>query len=108
MLQLDVRDDCDSVASIGNYSFRQCSSLASVTIPDSVTSIGDQAFYECFSLASVTIPDSVTSIGDHAFRQCSSLASVTIPDSVTVVVMPLSSLLQLGLRNDRRLGDEYW
>ena len=49
---LDVRDDYDSVASIGNYSFRQCSSLASVTIPDSVTSIGDQAFHECFSLAS--------------------------------------------------------
>jgi len=46
------------------------------TISDSVTSIGDYAFGDCTSLASVTIPDSVTSIGDGAFDYCESLASV--------------------------------
>jgi hypothetical protein len=85
-------DDCsslqsvtipDSVTSIGNNAFGGCSSLQSVTIPDSVTSIGVCAFFDCSSLHSVTIPDSVTSIGDFAFYGCSSLQSVTVPDSVT-------------------------
>ena len=68
----------DSVTSIGNSAFKDCSSLHSVTIPDSVTSIGDGAFWDCSSLQSVTIPDSVTSIGDSAFFGCESLQSVII------------------------------
>jgi hypothetical protein len=50
-----------------------------------VTAIGASAFSDCTSLASVTIPDSVTSIGDWAFRGCTGLTSITIPDSVTYI-----------------------
>ena len=32
--------------------------------------VRNKAFYECSSLASVTIPDSVTSIGENAFYRC--------------------------------------
>ena len=74
------------VTSIGDYAFRNCIRLTSVTIPDSVTSIGGYAFQYCIGLTSVTIPDSVTSIGDNAFYGCSGLTSVTIPDSVTSIV----------------------
>ena len=64
----------DSVCkSIGNYAFYDCSSLASITIPNSVTSIGNYAFHNCDSLTSVTIGDSVTSIGDSAFSGCTNL-----------------------------------
>jgi len=42
-------------------------------IPNSVTSIGEKAFYNCSSLTSITIPNSVTSIGLSAFGGCSSL-----------------------------------
>ena len=73
------------VTSIGNYAFRGCSGLTSVTISNSVTSIGECAFVGCTGLTSVTIPNSVTSIGDWAFSFCTGLTSVTISNSVTSI-----------------------
>ena len=73
----------NSVTTIGDKAFAQCTSLTSITIPNSVTTIGDMAFYFCTGLTSVTIPNSVTSIGNWAFNGCSGLTSITIPNSVT-------------------------
>ena len=70
------------VTSIGDSAFHDCTSLASVVIPDSVTSIGEYAFQNCTSLESVVIGDSVTSIGDWAFYNCTNLTSIAIPASV--------------------------
>ncbi len=74
-----------AVTSIGYAAFYNCSSLASVTIPNSVISIGYGAFSNCYSLTSVNIPNSVTSIGEWAFEVCISLTSITIPNSVTSI-----------------------
>lgn len=75
----------NSVTSIEDYAFGNCTSLANITIPNSVTSIGESAFIHCTSLISVTIPNGVTSMGDSLFANCYSLTSVTIPDSVTMI-----------------------
>ena len=75
----------NSVTTIGDYAFYNCSSLESVTIGDSVTTIGEGAFVWCPILTSVTIPDSVTTIGVWAFENCYSLTSVTIGKSVSEI-----------------------
>ena len=75
----------NSVTSIGEHAFENCSDLTSVTIPNSVTSIGGSAFWCCRGLTSVTIGNSVTSIGEDAFYNCSGLTSVTIGNSVTSI-----------------------
>ena len=75
----------NSVDSVGNYTFRSCTSLTSVHIPEGATSIGDGAFNGCSSLTSINIPESVTSIGAQAFNGCSSLTSINIPEGVTSI-----------------------
>ncbi|WP_296864525.1 leucine-rich repeat domain-containing protein [uncultured Methanobrevibacter sp.] len=72
----------DSVVSIGDNAFINCTGLTSITIPNSVASIGDGAFSDCNGLTSINIPDSVTSIGNGAFSYCTSLTSVTIGNKV--------------------------
>ena len=73
----------NSVISIGNSAFRNCSDLTSISMSDGVTSIGASAFSGCSGLISINIPDSVTNIGDSAFSSCGDLTSISIPDSVT-------------------------
>ena len=86
---------------IGDYAFKNCSDLTSLTLPSSVTRIGDYAFKNCSGLTSLTLPSSVTSIGEFAFRYCSGLTSLTIPSGVTSIGMSAfeycSSLTSLTL-----------
>ncbi len=66
----------NSVASIDNYAFSNCTNLTSVIISDSVTTIGEYCFSGCTKLTSIVIGNSVTSIGYDAFYNCSSLNAV--------------------------------
>lgn len=54
----------------------------SYSIPDSVTTIGQHAFRDCTGLTNVIIPDSVICIEYYAFENCTNLISITIPNSV--------------------------
>ena len=73
----------NSVTSIGEKAFYECSSLTSVTIPYGVTMIDSHAFFKCTGLTNVSIPNSVITIGTSAFSHCESLTAIEIPDSVT-------------------------
>ncbi|MBR4365711.1 MAG: leucine-rich repeat domain-containing protein [Bacteroidaceae bacterium] len=78
----DSRGNCNAIIKTATNTL--VSGCKNTVIPNSVTSIGDHAFMNCSGLTSVTIPNSVTSIGEYAFDQCG-LTSVTIPNSVTSI-----------------------
>ncbi len=75
----------NSVTTIGEAAFENCTALTSVTIGDKVTTIEKWAFSFCESLTSVIIPNSVTKIRGYAFNDCHALTSLTIPKSVTTI-----------------------
>ena len=80
----------DGFESIGEYAFKNCCNLSSVTIPDSIRTIGDSAFNCCYSLSSITIPDNLITSGSNgiesnAFSSCYNLSSVTIPNGIRTI-----------------------
>lgn len=77
----------NSVTTIEGSAFYNCTSLASIELPNSLTTIEQETFYGCTGLTgSLTIPNYVTSIGDYAFYDCSGLTgSLTIGNSVTTI-----------------------
>ena len=75
----------NSITKIGMWAFRDCTSLAEITIPNSVTEIEEFAFFCCEALTSVTIPDSVTVIRQNVFEGCTGLKEIIIPNSVTEI-----------------------
>lgn len=97
----------NSVTTIGEGAFTNCTGLTSITIPSSITNVGSEAFegtpwlnskpdglvyinnvlysYKGNMPANTTIviPDGTIAISGFAFYECSNLISVTIPSSVT-------------------------
>ncbi|MBR6604940.1 MAG: leucine-rich repeat domain-containing protein, partial [Prevotella sp.] len=92
-----------SVKNIGDYAFRACRNLISITIPNSVTSIGYFAFGDCYNLTSITIPYSVKNIGDDAFFSCDKVTSVHISDIAAWCSIKFGSSFSNPLRHAKHL-----
>ena len=75
----------EGITSIGEWAFRECGEITSVSIANTVKTIGAHAFNFCQKLNSVDIPNSVISIGNGAFSFCDALSSVKIPSSVVSI-----------------------
>ena len=75
----------NGVTFIGDEAFLNCTGLVAVELGSSIQHIGMGAFKNCSSLASATIPPNVTFIGDYAFANCAGLKVATILDGVVEV-----------------------
>ena len=69
----------DSIVSIGNSAFAECSNLKSIEVPGSVVSIGNEAFYACIALENLKMDYGVETIGDSAFAECENLTTIKFP-----------------------------
>ena len=96
-----------NMTNIGNFAFRSCTNLATVTLGASVTTIGTSAFDNCSAIAEpiynshvfvkmpnawlgthggdYVIVDGTELIYSSAFEDCTNLTSITMPDDVTTI-----------------------
>lgn len=74
-----------ALTAIKSQTFKDCTSLVTLEIPQHVVSINGSAFSGCSSLASLTLPSSLTTIDSYAFQKCTSLTSLDIPTGVTSI-----------------------
>ena len=66
--------------SLKEFSFANCSSLTSITLPNSVTSIGEKAFAFCSSLTSITcLAENPPVVGDGAFLMHHDKVTIFVP-----------------------------
>ena len=74
----------EGITGIGDWEFRSCSKLKSISLPNSLYSIGRGAFWHYRSIESINIPPSVAHIEFFAFDSCSSLAIVNVHPSTYI------------------------
>lgn len=75
----------NGVTYIGDEAFLNCTGLVAVELGADIQHIGMGAFKNCSSLATATIPPNVTFIGDYAFANCPELKSMSIMDGVAEI-----------------------
>lgn len=71
----------ENVRNVGDYAFRNCTSLTSITFNDGLETIGEDGFYKA-ALQSLDLPLTLNSIGDLAFYGCP-VTTVEIPAGLT-------------------------
>ena len=75
----------DTITSIGEKAFMNCTSLKDVTIPSGVSVLSDYIFAGCKNLQFFASPDGITSIGKNAFDGCSNLVSVILSKNLKTI-----------------------
>lgn len=93
----------DGLTRIGNYAFSGAALEADQLLtwfPETLTSIGDGAFSDCTALRTVMLPNSVRTVGDGAFSGCGELQQLWIlnPDcSIQAVLADPSQITIVGV-----------
>ena len=63
----------EGITELAPVMFADCP-LTQVDLPNTLTTIQDAAFYNCTKLKEITLPNSVTQLGEGVFQDCSSLS----------------------------------
>lgn len=74
----------ESLTSISNFIFSDCSNLEEVHFSSNVINLERLVFKNCTSLKTITFPENV-SLNEGCFKGCSSLDNIVLPDSLTTI-----------------------
>lgn len=69
-----------------NQTFKNCTNLVSVTIPDTITTIQYSTFEGCTSLTDIVLSN-LTLLGDTMFKGCTSLSKVVVPNVIRITLI---------------------
>ena len=73
----------DTVVSIGDKAFENCTKAETAYVPSSVTAFGNSVFSGCTSLKTVTIDAPIEKFG--GFGGCNALTEIILPETITSV-----------------------
>ena len=62
--------------------FRDCTALKEVKLPNTLIGLMSEAFRNCKSLESIVIPEKVCHIGAYCFENCEKLTEITFPTNL--------------------------
>lgn len=97
----------DTATKIGEYAFKHCTRIETVSIPDTTTAIGDYAFYNCPNLRSIVLSENsgLKTIGKYALENSGKINNIVVPASVTKI--DETAFLNCSLLSDvYYIGDE--
>ncbi len=69
----------------GEFVFKDCTSLKTVTMGSGIKKLSSRMFYNCKALENVTLSDTLTAVDKYAFAYCTSLKEITVPESLTTM-----------------------
>ncbi|MBR4745610.1 MAG: leucine-rich repeat protein, partial [Clostridia bacterium] len=78
LTQVIIQNGGVNFVNLTGSTFKGCTSLTSVTLPNTITAFGGSVVYGCTGITNISVPTSVTSIGTYTFYNCSNLVAVNI------------------------------
>ncbi|MCR5333230.1 MAG: leucine-rich repeat domain-containing protein [Bacilli bacterium] len=78
-LHIDNFGELSHLKKIGEYSFASSRTTGELYFPDSLYEVGEGAFQKCESLTKVSIGNGFEFVPDHAFEDCRNLEEVKFP-----------------------------
>jgi hypothetical protein len=93
------------LVTLGDASFKDCTSLDTMIFPESLLALGDSTFMGCVELANMTLPALLQRLGQETFRGCTALRTVVFPESLRSDVGRSTFLEATGVRTLRMHRD---
>jgi hypothetical protein len=73
----------NSLLTIGMYTFSGCKALTNIRFGNLLSTINSNAFEYCYSLRSLALPNSLLTLGSYVFQNCTALTDVSFGNSMT-------------------------